>query len=92
MFIKQYLCVWPGFNSLIEGYLIISEMLDKVLKETNCSFEVALAWCTCAKNQLPNLQGFSPFRLVFGQNPKLLTSINDKPRAPAYIVSQVARS
>ena len=57
-------------------------MSDKVLEESKCSFEVALAWCTNAKNSLQNVHGFSPFQLALGQNPKLSSMINDKP--PAY--------
>ena len=48
---------------------------------TNCSFEVALAWCTNAKNLLQNVHGFLPFQLALEQNPKLLSVINDKPPA-----------
>ena len=52
----------PWSNGLIEtDNLIFSKMLDKVLEESKCSFEVALAWCTNAKNPLQNVHGFSPF-------------------------------
>ena len=56
-------------------------MLNKVLEESRCSFEVALVWCTNAKNSLQNVHGFSPFQLALGQNPKLPFMINDKPPA-----------
>ena len=56
-------------------------MLDKVPEESKCSFEVALAWCTNAKNSLQNVHSFSPFQLSLGQNPELPSVINDKPPA-----------
>ena len=73
----------PWSNDLIERHnLILNEMLDKVLEESKWSFEVALAWCTNAKNSLQNVHGFSPFQLALSQNPKLPSMINDK--LPAY--------
>ena len=53
-------------------------MLNKVLLDTNCDFELALAWCINAKNSLINVHGFSPYQLAIGTNPDLPTSHNDK--------------
>ena len=73
----------PWSNGLIERHsLTLSEILDKVLEESKCSFEVALASCTYTKNSLQNVHGFSPFQFALGQSPKLPSIINDKP--PAY--------
>ena len=47
---------------------ILTKMLHKVKDGQNCSWETALSWAVCAKNQLINVQGFSPAQLVFGQN------------------------
>ena len=48
---------------------------------------IALSWCLNVKNSLANVHEFSPFQLVFGQNPKLPSIFNDKasvlhPRIP----------
>ena len=72
----------PWSNGLVERHnLIINEMLDKVLKDGSCDFEVALAWCVNAKNSLQNVHGFSPFQLALGQNPRLPSATDDKPPA-----------
>ena len=46
-------------------------MLDKILHETNCDFEITLAWAINAKNSLSNNHRFSPYQLSTGTNPKL---------------------
>ena len=43
--------------------------MSKVLEDTNCELEIALAWAVSAKNSLKNVYGFSPNQLVFGKNP-----------------------
>ena len=50
---------------------ILGEMVKKTLKDSCCSFELALA---SAKN---TLHGFSPNQLVFGRNPNLPSFLND---------------
>ena len=60
----------PWSNGLVEGHnLILADMLNKVI--AGCSFNVALQWCTTAKNSLQNVHGFFPYQLALGQNPKL---------------------
>ena len=62
----------PWSNDLVERHnLILADMLDKVLKETQCALELAVAWCVNAKNSLSNIHGFCPFQLAIGKNPKL---------------------
>ena len=56
-------------------------MLDKVLHETNCNFNLALYWCINAKNSLHNVHGFSPYQLSIGSNPVLPSVLHDKPPA-----------
>ena len=69
-------------NSLVERHhLIIADMLDKVLEETQCDLELAVTWCINAKNCLSNIHGFSPYQLFIGTNPKLPSMISN--RAPA---------
>ena len=49
-------------NGLIDRQnLILSEMLDKVLEESKCSFEVALTWCTNAKKLTTKCTWLLPF-------------------------------
>ena len=60
---------------------ILGNMLDKVLNEVKCHFDIALAWCVSAKNSLPNVHGFSPYQLAFGNNPVLLGPFTNWPSA-----------
>ena len=60
---------------------IISNMVDRILEDVNCSIEVALAWVLNAKNSLKNVFGYSPNQLVFGKNPNLPTAIGSEPPA-----------
>ena len=50
---------------------MLSNMLDKILHENNCDFDLALAWAIIAKNSLSNIHGFSPYQISVGTNPKL---------------------
>ena len=69
----------PGVNGRTN--LVLSEMLDKVLEDTKCPFDIALQWCVNAKNSLHNVHGFSPYQLALGQNPRLTALLSDKPPA-----------
>lgn len=72
----------PWSNGIVERHnQTLSNMLDKVLKETDCNFDLALSWCINAKNSLYNVHGFSPYQLSIGSNPNLPTLLNDKPPA-----------
>ena len=63
---------WPWRNELVECHNpILSDMLDKILHETNCDFELALVWAINAKNSLINIHRFSPYQLSIATNPKL---------------------
>ena len=58
---------------------VIGDMVTKIVAETKCPLEIALAWAVNAKNSLHNVYGYSPNQLVFGRNPNLPSVINDKP-------------
>ena len=60
---------------------IIELTLRKIMAETKCSYETALAWAIFAKNTLSNTSGFSPSQIAFGFNPSLPSILTDK--APA---------
>ena len=57
---------------------IFGEMVKKIIEDSNCSFEVALAWALSAKNTLHIIHGYSPNQLVFGRNPNLSSLLNNK--------------
>ena len=41
----------PWSNGLVERHnLVLAEMLDKILDDTKCSLDVAVAWANNAKN------------------------------------------
>ena len=56
-------------------------MVKKILEDTDCTLEMALAWAVSAKNSLENYHGFSPNQLVFGRNPNFPSCIDSKPPA-----------
>ena len=55
--------------------------MDKVLREANCDYDIALTWCVNAKILLQNVHGFSPYQLATGRNPTLPSFLHDKPPA-----------
>ena len=72
----------PWSNGLVERHnQVLANMLDKVLNELNCHFDIALAWCVNAKNSLQNVHGFSPYQLVFSNNPVLPSPFTNRPPA-----------
>ena len=65
----------PWSNGICERHnAIIENMVEKVMCESKCSIDVALAWAVSAKNSLHNSYGYSPNQLVFGRNPNLPAS------------------
>ena len=63
---------------LVERYnFIITNILD-LEDSQHLDMDLTLAWCLNPKNSLANMHGFSPFQLVFGQNPKLPSTFTDK--------------
>ena len=72
----------PWSNGLVERHnQVLGNMLDKVLQDLKCHFDIALAWCVNSKNSLQNVHGFSPYQLVFGQNPVLPSPFSNRPPA-----------
>ena len=63
----------PNQNGINErNHAICDRMIVKMLsQDSEMSAEVALTWALAAKNTLQNVSGFSPFQIVFGQNPSL---------------------
>ena len=83
----------PWSNGLVERHnLVISEMMDKVLEESKCDFDLALAWCLNAKNSLKNVNGFTPYQIAMGQNPTLPVAVeNDLPGNSLVYPSDIVR-
>ena len=72
----------PWSNSLIQWHnLVLAEMLDKVLEDTQFHPDLAVLWSINAKNSLHSIHGFSPYKLAIGKNSKLPSTLNEK--APA---------
>ena len=72
----------PWSNGVTERHnALLADMVEKVMEDTKCSLEVAVAWSVAAKNALKNVHGFSPNQLVFGRNPNIPTVLNSKPPA-----------
>ena len=58
--------------------LVLSEMLRKVLEDTCCSLNFAIAWILTAKNSLQNVHCFLAFEFAIGQNPSPPCAFNYK--------------
>ena len=62
----------------------------KIIADTDCSLEIALAWAVNAKNSLHSVYGYSPNQLVFGCNPNFLSCLNDiRPALEGTTLSEV---
>ena len=69
----------PWSNGTIERHnQTLGNQIDKVLSDTSCDLETAVPWCVSAKNSLHNVNGFTPFQLSIGTNPKLPSTLTDK--------------
>jgi len=48
---------------------ILADSVRRIIHESKCSVDIALAWAVAARNALHNFSGFAPNQLVFGNNP-----------------------
>ena len=46
----------------------LASIVRKIIEETNCDVEIALAWAVAARNAFVNRSGVSPNQMVFGFN------------------------
>ena len=70
----------PWSNGLCECHnAILSEILLKIKEESACDLNTTLSWAIMAKNCLHNVNGCSPYQLVYGRNPNLPSVLTDKP-------------
>ena len=64
-------------NGLVERHhALLARNVSKIIEDTGCRVETALAWAVNAKNILSNVGGFSPYQMVLGQNPEVPTLDN----------------
>ena len=69
----------PWNNGICERQnLTLSEIIQKVRTDRNCSWDTALQWALNAKNSLSNVHGYSAHQLVFGNNPNLPSVLVDE--------------
>ena len=72
----------PWSNGMCERHnSVIADNITKIVAENGCGLDIAVCWAINAKNSLQNVHGYSPFQLVFGQNPCLPNISYDKPPA-----------
>ena len=72
----------PWSNGLLERHnQTLTDILLKVKRDNRCDWKIALDWALMAKNSMHNVHGYSPYQLVFGQNPNLPSVLTDKPPA-----------
>ena len=72
----------PWSNGVCERLnAVIGRGVERVIADTECDVEVALAWVVSARNALQNNHGYSPNQLVFGFNPVLPSMCENGPPA-----------
>ena len=69
----------PWSNGVVERLNgVIGNIVGKIIDDTGCDVETALAWAVSARNALVNNSGFSPNQLVFGFNPAIPDVFNSR--------------
>ena len=80
--IKTTAAYSPFSNGILERHnKTLTEAIQKIKYDNNCNWDNALSWALMAKNSMVNMNGFSPYQLVFGRNPNLPSVLHDKPPA-----------
>ena len=65
-----------GINERHNG--LLGQMVLKTMEDTKCDMKTALMWSVTAKNNLANVNGFTPSQLVFGQNASFPSVLHNK--------------
>ena len=72
----------PWSNGICERTnAVIGDAVTKILEDSQCDIQSALAWAVSARNTLLNNMGYSPNQLVFGFNPGIPDNFNSSPPA-----------
>ena len=62
----------PWSNGIVERLNgVLGKLVNKIIDDTNCDVQMALAWAVSARNAFDNKSGYSPNQLVFGFNPAI---------------------
>ena len=78
----------PWSNGLVERHHdLIARNVKKIIEETGCRVETALAWAVNAKNCLSNVNGFTPYQLLLGITPNL-PSLDDPYEHPTTLENE----
>ena len=82
----------PHQNAYVErGHAVADRALERMITaDPALKPEVALAWVIQAVNTLQNVNGFTPFQLVFGRLPRHPTLVEDNPGANEEIADSQA--
>jgi len=69
----------PWSNGTCERHNAVIKMsVLKIMEDTKCSIDTAVAWAISAKNSLHGHHGYSPNTLVFGRNPNFPSVFTNK--------------
>lgn len=70
----------PWSNGICErNHAVVDAAVYRMMEEdASLDLETALAWAVNAKNAMLNHNGFSPYQLIFGQNPNLPSVMTNK--------------
>ena len=67
----------PWRNGLVErDNAILGYTVAKTIDDVKCDLELALALVATTKNSFENINGFSPYQMVSGENPNFAVSFN----------------
>ena len=84
----------PHQNAKAErGHAVVDRSLERMMTaQPSLKPDVALAWCIQAANTMQNVDGFSPFMLVFGRLPRHPTLVDINPGDSEEIINSWAKS
>ena len=83
----------PHQNAKAErGHAVVDRSLERMMTaQPSLKPHVALAWCIQAANTMQNVDGFSPFMLVFGRVPRHPSLVDTNPGDSEEIMSRQAK-
>ena len=83
----------PHQNAKAErGHAVVDRSLERMMTaQPSLKPDVALAWCIQAANTMQNVDGFSPFMLVFGRLPRHPTLVDINPGDSEEIINTQAK-
>ena len=72
-------------NGIVERHhALLSRNVSKIVEDTGCKLETAVAWASNSKNIFSNMGGYSPYQLVLGVNPNI-PSLDDPYESPTIL-------